>query len=153
MDQNLMLVLLILLLFFVYSQYYTDESFGGTSWFPRSYLKYIRNTMEKFTNNGNNDADMGYALESPNFAKYDLGNQFVPSKNDVDSVYFDQIKNVDPIASNSLFHQNSVSAPSSILHDDMTTDNDYNMSRMNIITDEILYKRGGNASTGQWYNT
>lgn len=153
MNSNVMIILLIFILFFIYCQYYASEKFGGTSWFPRSYLKYISNTMEHFVNtiSGNNN-DLNDGLESPNFSKFDIGNKFT-SNNEVDGVYFNTIenKNGNNPQNSLLFNQSNLD---NTYFGNISYNGDYaaNNKDMELVSDNILYKRGGNASSGQWYN-
>lgn len=155
MNNNVMIVLLIFVLFFIYSQYYA-ESFGGTSWFPRSYLKYISNTMENFVNTisgnkGGNYDEYDEGLESPNFSRFDIGNRFTAPTDEVDGLYFNTVENKDNEINSLLFNQSNLGYEYNN-NNNSNNNNDDNVGYMGLINDEILYKRGGNASKGQWYH-
>ena len=150
-----MIVVLIFVCFVIYSQYSSRgaEKFGGTAWFPRSYLQYITDTMENFVGSigsivGGDSSDRSQkemTLETPNFGRFDIGNKFT-SPNEVDGMYFNaddhdqektQTRNAKPL----LFDQSGDQRDPSMIDEQKNANND-----IQLITNEILYKRGGNAS-------
>ena len=80
MNQNVVLIVTIFILFFIYCQLYGgNEQFEGTSWFPRDYMMNINRELQGQTDTGDLNAKTAWTaddLETPEFQRFDNGNNF-----------------------------------------------------------------------------
>lgn len=145
MNPNVGLMLFMFALFFILSQCTNTENFEGTAWFPHSYLRHIRQGIEKFTNLniwGDNYPKQDCSdiimdqVESPSFSK--LGNENMPCNEEVDGWYFSK-KNEPDVQ---LYNENT-----NYNCKDRLFLSDYN----NISPMDIYYNRAGNANSSYKY--